>query len=262
MKNGVASHIETDRIHFKYAVGEPMVKSEEFHGFHELVLFLSGSSYFISKNIQQSLTPGTLVVIPKEQFHRFCIDTPERYERCILGFYSSSQLEALIGDVMTGVKVIGSPDKRITALFSQLAEIAKSDLTANEKQLFLEATLAPLMIYIKQSAADTVRQNISISPMVRRAMLYIDEHYSEPLTVRDLAGKLYVSSSTLAHKFSKELNISIYRYISKKRLSEALHRISRGEALTAAAAKCGYRDYSCFYRIYQKYGKSLPASQD
>ena len=84
----------------------------------------------------------------------------------------------------------------------------------------------------------------------------IDEKYSENLTVKSIAKLLYVSPSTLAHKFSKELNISVYRYITKKRLSAAHELIQNGESLTHAAFSCGFTDYSCFYRLYKKYYKN------
>ena len=70
---------------------------------------------------------------------------------------------------------------------------------------------------------------------------------------------LYVSPSTLSHKFSKELKISVYQYITKKRLSVAHKLIKQGESLKNAALSSGFNDYSCFYRLYKKYYKKTNA---
>ena len=79
------------------------------------------------------------------------------------------------------------------------------------------------------------------------------ENYTENLSVESIAKRLYISSSTLSHKFKKELRISVYQYITKKRLSAAHDLIRGGETLTNAALKSGFNDYSCFYRLYKKY---------
>ena len=109
--------------------------------------------------------------------------------------------------------------------------------------------------YAKQNAFKLVNKCIGLSPIVSRALKIIDEKYTENLSVKTIAEMLYVSPSALAHKFSKELNISVYRYITKKRLSAVRESVSRGESLTEAAINNGFSDYSCFYRLYKKYNK-------
>ena len=62
-------YIESDNLHLKYAKGEPAVRKQEFHNYNEFVLFINGNASLISKNIQQKLTHGSLILIPKEHFH-------------------------------------------------------------------------------------------------------------------------------------------------------------------------------------------------
>lgn len=253
MDNLFEYYIETDQLHFKYAKGEPAVKSQEFHDYNEFVFFLEGNSFLISKHIQQELTTGSMILIPKEQFHQFCVSQPESYVRCILAFRETPELAGLTREVMNTVKIISTPDARIRFVFDHLTEIIKSDLSHEEKALYLHSALIQLLIFLKTKPVTAVCRNTTLSPVVTGALSIIDEKYAEALSVEQLAGLLYVSPSTLAHKFSKELNISVYRYITKKRLSAAHALIQQGESLLNAAAGCGFRDYSCFYRLYQKY---------
>ena len=250
-----AHYIETGSLHCKYARGEPAVKYQEFHDYHEFVLFLSGKAYFISKNIQQSLTPGTIVLIPKEQFHEFIITSPEEYTRCILGFRETQELSGLIREVMDEVRVICQPVQKVQTLFADLAEAASGDLTGEERVLLAKSVLIRLLLCFKTCRTDDIRTNINISPIVRKAMDFIDANFRSPLTVESIARQLYLSPSTLAHKFSKELHISIYRYISKKRLLAVQQAVHQGESAASAAAACGFRDYSCYYRLMRKYGQ-------
>ena len=248
-------YFEDKNFHFKYAKGEPSVKDEEFHDYHEFVLFMGGNSYFLSKDIQQNLSQGSVVLIPKEHFHQFVVSAPEKYERCILGFYETDEARALVTTVMNEISVVAAPNERIRRLFGELCEVAKSELDESEKKLFIKSALPQLLLYFKHFPAEAVTENVTVSPAVRAAIEIIDEKFVEALSVSSIASSLFVSPSTLAHKFSKEMNISIYQYILKKRLISAHMRILRGESYTSAAQRSGFSDYSSFYRLYKKYYK-------
>lgn len=247
-------YIETDYLHLKYAKGAPAVQGQEFHNYNEFVLFLSGNAFFISKNIQQNLTNGSLVIIPKEHFHDFRVEHPENYERLILGFRNIPEIDRLICDVMNNIKIVPSPDEKTISLFKNLIHIVTSDISDEDKKLFIHSSLIQLLIYLKQNTSGQISKSVNLSPEVSQALSIIDEKYHENLSVKSIADMLFLSPSTLSHKFSKELNISIYRYITKKRLMEA-HKLIRenNETLSSAAIKCGFCDYSCFYRLYKKY---------
>ena len=256
MDNIFEYYIETDELHFKYAKGEPALKDREFHNYNEFVFFIGGDSFFVSKNIQQKLVPQSLVIIPKEHFHQFRVDLPETYIRCILGFRETSELVSITREVMDSIKVISSPDSKTVSVFENLMEIVKSDLSDSEKVLHIRASLVQLMIYLKLNPFDAVSKNVSLSPVVSQALNIIDKKYTEKLTVDEIAKSLYISPSTLSHKFTDELSISVYQYITKKRLVSVYERIKQGESLTSAALNSGFSDYSCFYRLYKKYNKT------
>lgn len=248
-------YVNYENIHLKYARGAPSVKDGEYHDYNEFVFFLQGNSFMISRVIQQQLSPGSIILIPKEHFHQFCICQPETYERLILGFKETPKLEFLIKEVVNGIKIIDPSDIKIYSIFEDIKNIVTSELPESEKGLFVRASLVQLLIFLKQSPVKVISKNINLSPIVSHALAIIDEKYAKNLSIEDIAESLFISPSTLSHKFSREMNISIYRYITKKRLSVAHELISKGESLTTAALRSGFNDYSCFYRLYKKYYK-------
>ena len=251
MKKLFEYYVEDESLHVKYARGEPARRDTEFHDYSEFVYFVDGDSYFISKNAQQQLVCGSIVAIPQENYHQFIINDNDSYTRCIIGFRRSADVGALADEVMDTIRIIESPDKRITDLFDSLTEIMASNLSDAEKLMFARASLMQLLIRVKQHVPK--EQEVCSCTVVSKALDIIDTRYAEKLTLEALAGLLYVSPSTLSHRFKDELNISVYQYITKKRLSAAHSLISRGEPMTLAATKCGFSDYSCFYRLYKKY---------
>lgn len=257
MSNLFEYYIEADNFHFKYAKGKPAAESMEYHDYNEFVLFMRGKASFISKNIQQKLITGSIVMIPKEQFHQFFIEDNENYVRCILGFYEAHETEELVHQIMSTVKIFNTPNRIVFSVFEKMIEIVEGDLSDKEKALFVQGSLMQLLVYVKKYLSDTVCRNMNLSPLISRTLTAIDECYSENITVEDLARRLFVSYSTLTHKFKKEMNIPIYQYITKKRLAEAHKLIIQGEALTSAAQSSGFNDYSSFYRLYKKYYRKL-----
>ena len=134
--NGYFEHyIESDWFRLKYAKGEPSTKGQEFHNYHEFVLFLGGKSHLISKNIQKELKIGSLVIVPKACFHQFAV-SGSNYTRLIVGFRETEEIATLCENVMSEVKVIESPDKALISSLNALIEITKSNLSQKEKELF------------------------------------------------------------------------------------------------------------------------------
>ena len=58
MENLFEYYIGTDKLHYKYAKGEPSAKGQEFHDYNEFVFFIKGQSFFVSKN--SSLLSGKM----------------------------------------------------------------------------------------------------------------------------------------------------------------------------------------------------------
>ena len=253
MESTFEYYVCADGFNFKYAKGAPTLRGREFHDNDEFLYFMGGNASFVSKNIQQKLTAPSVVLIPRGHFHQFCVSDEASYKRCVFGFAEDEKNSALIAGVMDTVKIITSPDERVCRLFDELCRIAKSELTEQEKTLFVKAALPQLLIYFKENSSKIVNKNYNISQIVSRALAIMDERFVENLTVEKIALQLSVSPSTLSHKFKGELGISVYRYLTKKRLSEAYRLVRSGESLSSAAAKCGFSDYSCFYRLYKKY---------
>lgn len=252
MKKLFEYYIENHDLHVKYATGAPARRDMEFHSYNEFVYFIKGNSHLTSKNIQQKLEPGSVVIIPQENYHQFVITEPENYTRCILGFRSTSEINELVTEVMNETRVISTPDKFITDIFEALTEVMTSNLNQNEKLIFAKASLMQLLIRIKRYIPKS-KEEARHCTLISKALDIIDERYDEKLSVERIAKLLYVSPSTLSHKFKEELNISVYQYITKKRLSVVHNLICGGEPMTSASAKCGFNDYSCFYRLYKKY---------
>ena len=253
--------ISDETCHLKYAQGRPAVTGREFHSYDEIVLFMEGNAQLVSKNIQLKLTPGSIVFIPREQFHQFVVTNQEQYTRCILGFEELPLLQPLIREIMTEVMVLPEPSEQMHGIFKTLMQATRSELTLQERTLLFRSSIAQLLLIQKLSRSQSIRKFVTVSQLTQEALDYIDSHLSQELKLQNIAQKLDVSVSTLSHRFRDDLCISVYRYISEKRLSMVRQYIDQGIPLGIAAARSGFKDYSGFFRMYKScYGESPSAT--
>ena len=108
--------------------------------------------------------------------------------------------------------------------------------------------------YIERSAGTMKAEK---PELLDRITAHIEKHYASHITIDDLARQFYVSNSTISHLFKQKMGVSIYRYITQRRLIAAKTLIGQKLPLEEIARQVGFSDYSTFYRAFkQEYGIS------
>lgn len=249
-------YIHADSILFKYARGASQRVGREFHPYHEIILFLGEEADLFSEQGHTRIAPDTLIVIPKETYHQLrIVGAPEAYHRCVVNFPDLPNLQGLIEKSMTGLFVI-KVSEEVAFLFRKLIDAIGTHASDGTDELLLRSVLPLLLSEIGREGAYC---HTSMPPVVAQCIAYVSEHITEPISVERVAQMLNVSASLLSHIFKKEMNISLYQYVLKKRLTMALQRISMGEPAAVVAAECGFHDYSNFYRQYKKAFGNAPS---
>ena len=88
--------------------------------------------------------------------------------------------------------------------------------------------------------------------MIRDVTAYIDANFDKPVKGDDLAKRFGVSISYLSHEFTRITGRSIYDYVLYRRIELAREMIHTDKSLQDIAARCGFRDYSNFLRVFRK----------
>ena len=93
---------------------------------------------------------------------------------------------------------------------------------------------------------------LSANGVITEIRRYINDHYSEPLTLNFLA-KLYSFSPVyLGRLFKKETGLSFNEYLNRCRIQVAAEYIDAGENMIyEIAEKVGYRDINYFYKCFK-----------
>jgi AraC-like DNA-binding protein len=87
---------------------------------------------------------------------------------------------------------------------------------------------------------------------------FIEENIDSPIRIDDLASFVCMNKYSFMRYFKDLSGCTAYQYVVSKRLKAAESLIKSGMGLSSAAEKCGFSDYSCFYRCFMNKYKISP----
>ena len=251
---------------FHYREPRPGVVDVHHHDFYEVYYLLAGRvEYWVEGRII-GMEPGDILLISPMELHRPIVG-PESpvYERIVL-WISKGYLEK-----------VSAKDSRLSNCFDpglpnllRPGAVERPALTARMHELVREyhskdfgselcakGLLLQLMVQLNRLAMDSPGQQEQLSELVQQTLSFISEHISAPLSLETIAGQFYVSKNHLSHAFSREMGVSIYRYIMLKRLLMARQLLLSGHSAGQVCSDCGFADYTSFYRAFKaEYGVS------
>lgn len=92
-----------------------------------------------------------------------------------------------------------------------------------------------------------------LSDKLKNILHYLDEHYTENISLDQLAEQFYISKYYLSREFKKEYGTTIIQYILAKKITNAkeLLRYSNS-SIEEIARLCGIDDASYFNKVFKK----------
>ncbi len=235
------------------------------HDFYQLLLLNSGHISFMQGGTKYRQTPDDLFFTPPKCEHSlfffgggisyYCLSYTQEIAKPLLAQYpelspdfsnfppmlradaraaafirASFDAALLEGDILNGMA--GEPSEYLAAAaLSRAFALARAHVSANAKG---------------ESAPDA-------DAAVHAAVRYIDRHFFEDISVDGVAKSAGLSKSFFCRKFQEIAGVPPKRYITEKRMHEALKLIHGGELpLGRIAEDVGYQDFSTFYRSFHK----------
>ena len=239
------------------------------HDFYEVYYLLDGQvEYWVDGRIIR-MEPGDLLLINPQELHRPLVGSDsDRYERIVL-WINKEYLERLA----TGKSKLSScfdqslpnricpADAERPILKARMHELVHEYYSRDfGSRLCAQGLFLQLMVQLNRLAfrtEDPEGEAQQLSALVQKTMSYIRENISTPLSLEEIARHLYVSKYHLSHAFSREVGVSLYRYIMLRRLLLARQLLLAGQGAGQVSISCGFSDYASFYRVFKaEYGVS------
>ncbi len=242
------------------------------HPTYELHYFVRGNASWLIDGVEQPCQPHTLMLFAPNAFHGIRIYDQQPYERFTLHFsaddISLERRAALIRTLPRAVKTGGIPCLKqnmegtaMHALLLQLDVLAAQDAATHEKMtsIFVEALLS--VIALNASPAQQAAEQPQLTSSQEAILSWLNSHFTEPITLDDLAERFFISKNHLNRSFRKATGTTVRDYLINKRVNYVQQLLINGIPATQAATLAGFGDYTAFYRAYVKRFGHAP-SQD
>ena len=222
--------------------------------------------YLIGSN-RYRMQKGDIVYIPSGISHRPIL--PEKmdvpYERDVL--WISNSFMAQIQDMFPDNGIYHEnimPIRTTGTRWEYLGDLFRNGVVEEEEKrpgwdVAVIGNTITILAHLKRAYAERTAGAMRAEKpeLLDRIAAYIELHYAEHVTIEDLAKQFYVSKSTISHLFKQKMGISLYRYVTQRRLIEAKKLIQDGRIMDDVSRIVGFSDYSTFYRAFkQEYGIS------
>ena len=230
-----------------------------WHEAIEFVYVLDGSLKFNQNSHIFLAKKGDLVIVNSAIVHSFTpLEGGADYYFLVADdkFFKANNLYG--ENTVFDYKVSTSEARR---LFGEIIrETEKGDEFSNISTL---SVLMSLFIYLNrhhsQGQDETPLAEKKKITMVRNALVYLQGHYKEKLTVESIADALHFSKSYLSHSFKEITHFSLISYINLLRCQNARVLMLEGASVSVAALECGFSEISYFTRVFKKTLGMLPS---
>ena len=255
---------------YHYRDNRELHVSLHFHDFYECYLLLSGNIRYQIDNATFTISPGDLLLIGPNQLHRpLFTQTNEPYERLVL-WLSRAFVESLStpeSDLsscfstqrLSAIRFLPEQRENITRQFFDLLNATGSEQFGRD--VLCRSLVTSLLVTLNRALEGRERAlprtDVRISKLAKAISNYLDAHLAEPISLDELSQTVFLSKYYLERVFRRETGVSIYQMLLQKRMIHARNLMQEGVPLTSVAQRCGFSEYSGFYRAFRnEYGIS------
>ncbi|MCX8081985.1 MAG: AraC family transcriptional regulator [bacterium] len=234
-----------------------------YHKEYEIHYIKRGTGYYFIENRKYKFTHNNFVVIKSGEIHRFIpFNPPVHIEKGTL-FFSPSFINREIKKIIeTSPHIIRLGEREATLveiIFRNISvEVATKEMNWEEIVHYETMALISLLKRCSSKKNPVPRHN----PRVESIMNYIEGHFTEDISLSDIAKKFFISESYLSHLFKNETGMPLKQYIFQRRIMEAKKLLTEHpeKKVYTVAGKVGFTDFTIFNRTFKKITGMTPSN--
>ncbi|MBQ3596288.1 MAG: helix-turn-helix domain-containing protein [Clostridia bacterium] len=246
------------------AKNEGVVHGPESHGQMEILYLLSGGIKYFIEGEEYAVNSGDVIVVASGEMHSIEIPKGLVYERIVvmfdldkisktLGVYEEV-FQNLIVSKTQAIRVIPKTLAEQTEIKKIMLAIAQCE-RSNMPTVSLVGWVLNLAVELSKILGEksVLSMPLSIDKTVKQAIEYVNQNLDKKLSLDEISAAVYVSKSSLCHKFASSMKMTVSSYVTVKKIHKARQLIKEGMSVYQAAREVGYEEYSTFYHSYKKY---------
>lgn len=228
------------------------------HSYAEIYGVTKGSATLTVSGDSRLLTEGQMAIVNKYENHSVAIEGESQLlilpvESSVLitfsCLYANKRLPRWLMDVTFNQELFLSIEKIERYAAGPKTEQLQMRITGMVYELLADVIEHYNLENTNQAAAHDME-------LVARVSQYIDEHYSEKITLETLANEFYISPTVLSKKLRKYLGSDLRVFVNDLRVQKVIEILNdpeqKNRSVFDVAMSCGFKSMSTFYRCYKR----------
>lgn len=240
---------------------------QHYHDAYEIYLQLDGKRYFFYDNMCRVLERGDMLILRPFDIHYAESRDCESYERYVINFRAAA-MRSVLAKEEAHILLEGKLKPCIIRLDEQetreLCEyFARADAYSKRTGFLADKLKSSAVLQLICKAADYIDEDVlqageRVSPQIADAIDYINGHYSDDISVDDIAGAAHMSKHHFCRVFKRVTGATALQYLHNIRLAR-VHTLLLNTAMTLEdiAAATGFGAADTMSRVFKaEYGSS------
>lgn len=234
--------------------------------FYEISYFVVGERKYIIDDVIYKIKPGMLVLSKKDKNYKTTIHNESSYERILVRFHKSYFHDfqcifkghdplSVFNQNTKILKLDYDRKEKIEALFLDMVTIASKEGSYRSVQTKLNLSL--VLILINEHLETTDEKNLvhfgEKNPKISEIITYINENYTENITLNHLSQKFFISPFYLSKLFKQITNFTVVQYLNSIRVKKAkYHLVNTDDKIIDIAFRVGFNSNTHFTRVFSQ----------
>ena len=228
------------------------------HGDFEIYYIISGNCKYHVENTGHHLNAGDILIIRPSELHGINpVSSDVPYERVVINVKGEFINEIdKSGQLMEGLNNVpfGTLNRFDAETFGHnLCADALDSLIENPDEI-TELDIIPRIFLVLSEIKRVLKKTNTKSHKKSTAdkiFDFVNQNLFSDISLKKISDTFFISQSQINRIFKKHTGVSVGKYIATKRLLGARHKLHSGVPAIKVCEKCGYSDYSVFYRAYK-----------
>ena len=222
-----------------------------FHGHYHInpeITYVSKGSLNVTINGQQmTIEAGQFCLIMPWQIHSY--HTPASSESMIIVF--PTRYIQLFLQNMTAYSYSTQVFNATQAIHGMFLEYLHN-ATSPDEYIFSSVLYGLCHCFLEACSLQGAQRSPD-SPLLIDIMNYLSEHYSEALSLKDVAARFGYSYYYLSRLFSRNIGLSFHQFLNIRRVEQAAWQLEETDvSVSEIAWKCGFGNIRTFNRVFRQ----------
>lgn len=257
---------DSDGYIYSFNTSEGYSFNSHLHKCYEIIHVISGKLFYTVEGREYFVSDGDIVMTNPSELHSFSFPSACEYQREFIHLYPTFTEIYPDAAKMLASRKNGEynhlPAEKVKKygldkLFENMR--AACENVTRETDMTVFANVLLLIASINRMLAEDAPEFSRITAKRSHSIYdYINSHYMEDINLQSAADEMFMSVSGAERLFKRETGMTIKSYLNLRRITAAKNLIMEGQKASGIYLKCGFKDYSTFYRAFIRFAGMTP----